>query len=238
MCVDGCRTYGGGMDGGHADYIRVLPAMLLPLPDELSFEEGATISCGTGTAFQGLRRLDLAAGETLAVFGQGPVGLSATLLANAMGARVVAIDVSAERLSLARELGADHVINAAREDAIAIIRELTNGEGANASLDCTGMSPARNAAVKSAKKWGRVCLVGIGGNTEFEITSDFIHKQLTIHGSWTLGTNEQAECARFVVDHQIPLHKIYTHRFRLDDAARAYEIFDTQTTGKGVFIFD
>jgi threonine dehydrogenase-like Zn-dependent dehydrogenase len=238
MCVDGCRTYGGGVDGGHADYIRVLPSMLLPLPDELSFEEGAAISCGTGTAYQGLRRLDLAAGGTVAVFGQGPVGLSATLLAKAMGARVVAIDISPERLTLARNFGADEIINSAGTDAVKAVLALTHGEGADAALDCTGKSPARVAAVKSARKWGRVCLVGIGGSTEFEITRDFIHKQLTVHGSWTLGTKEQAACARFVVDHKIPLRKIYTHRFTLEDAARAYEIFDTQTTGKGVFVFD
>ena len=238
MCADGCLTYGGGVDGGHAEYIRVLPGMLLPLPDKLSFEEGAAISCGTGTAYQGLRRLAVTAAEILAVFGQGPVGLSATLLGRAMGARVVAIDIATERLSLARELGADHVINAAAEDAVAAIRDLTDGEGADAALDCTGKSPARNAAVKSAKKWGRVCFVGVGGNTEFDITRDFIHKQLTVYGSWTLGTIEQADCARFVVEHKIPLHKIYTHRFRLEDAKRAYEIFDTQTTGKGVFLFD
>jgi threonine dehydrogenase-like Zn-dependent dehydrogenase len=238
MCVDGCLTYGGGVDGGHADYIRVVPRMLLPLPDELSFEEGATISCGTGTAYQGLRRLALTAADALAIFGQGPVGLSATLLAKAMGARVIAIDISTERLSLARELGADHVINAANEDAVAVIRDVTDGEGADASLDCTGKSPARNAAVRSARKWGRVCLVGVGGNTEFDITRDFIHKQLTVHGSWTLGTNEQADCAHFVVEHKIPLHRIYTHRFKLEEAARAYEIFDTQTTGKAVFLFD
>jgi (R,R)-butanediol dehydrogenase/meso-butanediol dehydrogenase/diacetyl reductase len=66
-----------------------------------------------------------------------------------------------------------------------------------------------------------VCLIGIGGATEFEITRDFIHKQLTVHGSWTLGVLEQAECARFVVDRAIPLHRIYTHRFRLEEAAQA-----------------
>jgi threonine dehydrogenase-like Zn-dependent dehydrogenase len=238
MCVDGCKTYGGGVDGGHADCIRVLPGMLLPLPDELSFEEGAAVSCGTGTAYQGLRRLALGSGETLAVFGQGPVGLSATLLAKAMGARVVAIDISQERLALARDFAADEVIDSTERDAVRAILDLTHGEGADAALDCTGKSPARIAAVKSARKWGRVCLVGIGGNTEFEITRDFIHKQLTVHGSWTLGTKEQAECARFVVEKKIPLHRIYTHRFALEDAVRAYEIFDTQTTGKGAFVFE
>jgi (R,R)-butanediol dehydrogenase/meso-butanediol dehydrogenase/diacetyl reductase len=236
MCIKGYVTYGGGVDGGHADFIRVLPGMLLPLPDELTFEEGAAISCGSGTAYQGLRRLEISGLDTLAVFGQGPVGLSATMLGKAMGARVIAADISSQRLSLARDLGADHAVNPNEHDPIEAIRELTCGEGAAAAIDCTGSSPARLAAVRSVRKWGRVCLVGIGGPTEFEITKDFIHKQLTLHGSWTLGVLEQIACARFVVDRKIPLHRIYTHRFKLDDAVEAYRLFDTQTTGKGVLI--
>src|SRR5206468_3078786 len=81
-------------------------------PESLTFEEGAAISCGTGTAYGALKRLDVSGRDTLAVFGQGPVGLSATLLGRAMGARVIAIDVAPERLALAREFGAEAVINA------------------------------------------------------------------------------------------------------------------------------
>ena len=238
MCVEGYLTYGGGVDGGHADYIRVLPSMLIALPDELTFEEGAAISCGSGTAYQGLRRLAVSGLDTLAVFGQGPVGLSATMFGKAMGARIIALDISNERLSLAREFGADNTVNPNEQDPVAAVRDLTHGEGADAVIECTGKSPARVAAMKSARKWGRVCLVGAGGTTEFEITPLFIHKQLTVYGSWTLGTLEQADCAQFVIDRAIPLHRIYTHRFKLEEAAQAYELFDTQTTGKGVLVFD
>src|SRR3546814_7767504 len=78
---------------------------LVPLPDELSFEVGAAISCGTGTAYGALQRLDLRGDQTIAIFGQGPVGLSATQLAVAMGARVVALDISPERLPMAQAFG-------------------------------------------------------------------------------------------------------------------------------------
>ena len=79
--------------------LKVCPARtLVPLPDELSFETGAAISCGTGTAWGALHRLGLQGDHTIAIFGQGPVGLSATQLAAAMGARVIALDVSEERL--------------------------------------------------------------------------------------------------------------------------------------------
>src|SRR5438093_11784611 len=105
----------------------VVPATtLVPMPDAITFEEGAAISCGTGTAYGALKRLDVSGRDTLAVFGQGPVGLSATMLGRAMGARVIAVDVSPERLALARELGAEHTINAKETDPVTAPRPPTH----------------------------------------------------------------------------------------------------------------
>src|SRR5579871_1025752 len=84
-------VYGNNAHGGHARYLKVPAFTLVPLPDELSFTAGAAISCGTGTAYGALRRLNLSGNDTIALFGQGPVGLSATQLAAAMGARVIAL---------------------------------------------------------------------------------------------------------------------------------------------------
>ena len=86
---------------------------LIRLPDSLSFKTGAAISCGTGTAFAAIKRVGLSADETVAVFGQGPVGLSCTMLAKAFGARVIAVDVEPSRLEMAKQFGADHVVDAA-----------------------------------------------------------------------------------------------------------------------------
>jgi threonine dehydrogenase-like Zn-dependent dehydrogenase len=237
LCVKGGHlVYGANANGGHGDYILVRPHMLVPLAEELSFEEGASISCGTGTAFDALRRLDVSGRDTLAVFGQGPVGLSATLLAKSMGARVIAIDFSPERLDLAASFGADETLNAKDVDTVSAVRELTHGEGATTTLDCTGQPEARVNAVKSAAVWGRVCFVGEGNTATFDVSPDIIHKQLTIYGSWTFSSVGQAECARFIIDHEIDLTRLLTHRFSLDQAAEAYRLFDTQTTGKGVFV--
>jgi threonine dehydrogenase-like Zn-dependent dehydrogenase len=237
LCVKGGHlVYGANANGGHGDFILVKPYMLVPLSDELSFEEGASISCGTGTAFDALRRLQVSGRDTLAVFGQGPVGLSATLLATAMGARVIAVDVSSERLDLAKAFGADQTLNASDTDTVAAIRELTHGEGATTTLDCTGQPEARVNAVKSASMWGRVCFVGEGKTVTLDVSPDVIHKQLTIYGSWTFSSVGQAECARFIIDHGIDLSRLLTHRFSLYQAEEAYKLFDTQTTGKGVFV--
>jgi threonine dehydrogenase-like Zn-dependent dehydrogenase len=237
LCPHGIVVYGVTGHGGHAHYLKVPASTLVPLPDELSFEEGAAISCGTGTAYGALVRLDVSGRDTLAVFGQGPVGLSATMLGAAMGARVIALDVGPERRRLAQELGADVVIDPRAQDPVAALREATRGEGVDAALDCTGHPDARAQAVRSARTWGRVCFVGEGGSVTLDVSPDLLRRQLTLLASWTFSTVGQAACARFVVDRQVPLRRLLTHRFRLDQAAEAYKLFDTQTTGKGVFVF-
>src|SRR3989475_167829 len=203
----------------------------------LGLGTGGPVSCGTGTAYGALKRIDVSGRDTLVVFGQGPVGLSATLLGRAMGARVIAVDVSPERLKLAKDFGADEIVNSKETDPVAAVNELTHGEGAECTMDCTGVAEARVAAVRSAGTWGRVCFVGEGGTTTFDISQQMLRRQLTIHASWTFSAMGQAECARFIVDKKIPLKTIFTHRFKLEEADQAYRLFDTQTTGKGVFLF-
>jgi threonine dehydrogenase-like Zn-dependent dehydrogenase len=232
LCREGIVVYGVTANGGHAEYLKVPARTLVPLPDELSFVEGAAVSCGTGTAYGALRRMHLAGGSTLAVFGQGPVGLSATLLGAKMGARVIAIETNAERRALAKEFGADVAVDSAEA-----IKEFTHGEGVDLALDCTGIAAARLAAVRSAKTWGTVCFVGEGGEVTLDVSRDLLRKQLTLIGSWTFSAMGQAECARFIVDGGIKLEKIFSHRWKLDQADEAYRVFDTQSTGKGVIVF-
>src|SRR6266478_1918921 len=237
LCRQGIVVYGMTGHGGHAPFMSVPAYTLVPLPEPLGFAAGAAISCGTGTAYGALKRLDVSGRDTLAVFGQGPVGLSATMLGRAMGARVIAIDVAPERLALAREFGAEAVVNAKETDPVAALRELTHGEGVETAMDCTGNPDARVAAVRSATTWGRVAFVGEGNTTTFDISQDMIRRQLTIHASWTFSSVGQAECARFVADRRVGLGRLLTHRFRIEQAEEAYRLFDTQTTGKGVFTF-
>jgi threonine dehydrogenase-like Zn-dependent dehydrogenase len=237
LCRKGIVVYGATGDGAHADYMKVPARTNVPLPDELSFEEGAAVSCGTGTAYGALKRIDVSGRDTLAVFGQGPVGLSATMLGAAMGARVIAVDIAPERLALAKAFGAEAVVNSRETDPVAAINDLTHGEGAEATMDCTGLPEPRVQAVRSAGTWGRVCFVGEGGATTFDISRDLIRRQLTLIASWTFSAMGQWECARFVADRKIPLERLLTHRFTLDQAEEAYRLFDTQTTGKGVFVF-
>jgi threonine dehydrogenase-like Zn-dependent dehydrogenase len=236
LCRAGITVYGVTAHGGHAQYLKVPVRTIVELPEELSFAEGAAVACGTGTAFGALRRMRLAGGDTLAVFGQGPVGLSATLLGTAMGARVIAVETGAERLKLAEEFGADETIDASTEDVSKKIAELTKGQGADLALDCTGVAAARRAAVRCVKTWGTACYVGEGGDVTLDVSPDLLRRQVTLIGSWTFSAMGMLECARFIADRKIDLERIFSHRWRLEQVDEAYRSFDTQTTGKGVFL--
>ena len=236
MCLEGATVFGANGNGAHARYMKVPVDTLVPLPDALSFETGAAISCGTGTAYGALKRLNLQGGETVAIFGQGPVGLSATQLAAAMGARVIALDVSPDRCKLAREFGAHDVIDARSNNPVEAIRELTHGEGAHKTLDTSGAGEARAAAVRAARSWGTACYVGERGQVTLDVSPDLLRRQITLIGSWTFSRQGQADCAEFMADHNIAVDKLFTHRWRLDQAEEAYRLFDTQTTGKGVIL--
>ena len=155
LCGEGFVVYGVTAHGAHADYIKVPARTLVELPDSLSFETGAAISCGTGTAYGALRRMNLSGRDTLAVFGQGPVGLAANQLGAAMGARVIALDPSPERRALAPAFGADAVIDPAADDPVEALKELTGGAGVDLALDCSGAEAARSSAVKATRTWGR-----------------------------------------------------------------------------------
>ncbi|MFC0385161.1 zinc-dependent alcohol dehydrogenase family protein [Muricoccus vinaceus] len=236
MCDDGSTTFGANGDGAHARYMKVPAESLIPLPDALSFRAGAAISCGTGTAWGGLDRLGLRGSETIAIFGQGPVGLSGTQLASAMGARVIALDIDPGRLARAAEFGADATVDARRNDVVEAIRDLTGGHGADCTMDCTGAAEARSAAIRSARKWGRVVFLGEGGTVTIDVSNEMNRKQLSIFGSWTFSRNGQADCARFVVERGLDVDSLFTHEWPLEQAEEAYRLFDTQTMGKGLLV--
>jgi len=238
LCVEGVKeVYGVTGHGAHARYMKCPARTLVPLPDELSFDAGAAISCGTGTAWGALHRLDLQGNHTIAVFGQGPVGLSVTLLAAHMGARVIALDTSEERLARAKEFGAEVLINPLKtENVVQAIRDLTHGRGADVSLDASSSPQARAQAVRCVRTWGKACFVGEGDSVTLDVSSDLLRRQVTLMGSWTFSTVGQADCARYIADRGIDIDRLFTHRWKLEQAEEAYQLFDKQTSGKGVIL--
>jgi threonine dehydrogenase-like Zn-dependent dehydrogenase len=235
LCPHGIVVYGMTGHGGPRAVHESARLHLVPLPDAISFEEGAAISCGTGTAY------GRCAGSTLRPRHPRGVrpragGAERHHAGRRHGARVIAVDIAPERLKLARDFGARAVINSKETDPVAALKQLTHGEG----VDRRWTAPAcRRAGGRGAEHahLGPGLLRGRGRAGDARREPDMLARQLTIIASWTFNTVGQAECARFIADKKVPLKRLLTHRYTLDEAAAAYTLFDTQTTGKGVFVF-
>ena len=114
------------------------------------------------------------------------------------------------------------------------IKDITHGRGAHASLDASSSPLARAQAVRCVRTWGKACFVGEGDSVTLDVSSDLLRRQVTLIGSWTFSTVGQADCARYIADREIDIDKLFTHKWKLDQAKEAYELFDHQTSGKGV----
>ena len=155
------KMLGHHVDGGYAEYIAVPARNAIPLPDEISFEEGATLMCASATALHALRKSRVKAGETVAVFGIGGLGLSAIQLAKAMGAvEVYAVDIQQDKLELASEYNATP-IDASRCDPVEEIHKLTRGKGVDVALEMIGLQQTMKQTVQSLGVMGRAVIVGI-----------------------------------------------------------------------------
>jgi len=155
------KMIGHHVDGGYAEYIAVPARNAISLPDEIPFEAGATLMCASATAMHALHKGRVKAGETVAVFGVGGLGLSAIQLAKASGAvEVYAVDIKQDKLELASEYHAIP-IDASRIDAVAEIRKLTKGKGVDVALEMIGMSKTMEQAIDSVGNLGRAVMVGL-----------------------------------------------------------------------------
>jgi propanol-preferring alcohol dehydrogenase len=161
FCTAG-QMIGKQRDGGYAEFIAVPASSVFPLPDEISFEFGAVMMCSSATALHALRKGRLAAGESVAIFGAGGLGMSAIQIARAMGALAIfAVDLDAGRLALAARLGAVPV-DAQRGDTTAEIKRLNGGRGVDVALDFVGVAATLRPAIASLAPFGRVVAVGLG----------------------------------------------------------------------------
>ncbi len=231
------RAFGTVFNGSAADYILSPQRNCLKLPDELSFERAVVLACAGGTAYQSVRLLGICAADTVAVFGLGPVGLSAAMFAGAQGARVIGIDVVPERLKIARKACDMETINATQDDPVEVIRDLTGGAGISAGGDYSGNQAAQEAMLNSAGKGARLAVVGIGDS--FRVTpQQHIMKKLKLLGSWIYNIGAHEEIVNFVLMHDLPLEKLITHRFKIEQGVEALECFDTGKTGKIVLTWE
>jgi 2-desacetyl-2-hydroxyethyl bacteriochlorophyllide A dehydrogenase len=159
FCTQG-KMIGKHVDGGYAEYIAVPARNAVPLGD-VPFDQGAILMCSSATSFHALRKAHLQAGETVAVFGAGGLGMSAIQLARAMGAvQVYAVDINDDKLGLAERYGAIPV-HATRTDPVAEIRRLTGGRGVDVAVEVIGLKVTMEQAARCLAVLGRAVLVGI-----------------------------------------------------------------------------
>jgi 2-desacetyl-2-hydroxyethyl bacteriochlorophyllide A dehydrogenase len=182
FCVSGAMI-GKHRDGGFAEFVVMPARSLFRLPEEVPFEQGAVLMCSSATSLHALKQARLISGESVAVFGVGGLGFSAIQLAKAFGAReVFAVDIKPGKLEMAKGFGA-FPVNAAREDAVAQIRELTNGRGVDVALELIGLPSTMRQAVRCLAIKGRAALAGITEQS-FEIAPyhEVLNKEAEIIG--------------------------------------------------------
>jgi propanol-preferring alcohol dehydrogenase len=178
------KMLGHHVDGGYAEYVSVPARNAIPLPDEIPFAEGATLMCASATAFHALHKGRVKAGETVAVFGVGGLGMSAIQLAKAMGAvEVYAVDIKQDKFELASEYTAIP-IDASRVDAVQEIRKLTKGKGVDVSLEMIGTRKTMEQAIDSVGNLGRAVMVGLNQQPiEINTYMQVLGKEAEIIGS-------------------------------------------------------
>ncbi|GAA4655760.1 zinc-binding dehydrogenase [Arthrobacter gyeryongensis] len=231
------KCLGFDVHGGDADYFVLPERNCLQLPDELSFRAGAVMTDMLGSQYHVQKQLGVAGGKTLAVFGMGPMGLAAVLVGKAFGARIIAVDVIANRLEQASRLGADVVINSGTDDALQRVRELTQGRGAEICIDCSGNPAGQNSALDAAAKLGAVALVGESRATEINPSEQIIRKLLTVVGGWYFPISDWEGIVRLVLDQKVPVEKLISHEFSINQAEEAFQAFDRRETEKALFIW-
>lgn len=232
-------AYGWQRDGGHAPYLLAEENTCIPLPDNLTYLDGALVACGFGTAWEALTRMRVDGRDRLLITGLGPVGLAAAMLGKALGAtQVIGVDANPGRIALAQELGLVDTALSASDDTLSGILDATGGKGCEASIDCSGASSARLLALQGTRQWGRCAFVGEGGTVSFDVSPVLIHQQITLFGSWVTSLGHMTELLERLSRWELHPDKTVTHRFPIEKAAEAYDTADKGIGGKVAIVFE
>ncbi|MBU3063268.1 zinc-binding dehydrogenase [Nocardia sp. NEAU-G5] len=220
----GHRAMGMSVDGGFAEYVVNHVSTLYRLPDAVSFEEAVMITTA-GTSMYAIDTMGgLVAGDTVAVIGPGPVGLTAVQLLKAMGAaRVILTGTRASRLRLGSELGADVVVDAGETDPVAAVLEATGGLGVDAVLECSGANETVDQAIRMCKPAGRIVLVGYFHGPVTADLNRAVKTGLTLFTIRGEGNRAVGRAVTMAERGLLRTAPLITHRFPLDDIAEAFD---------------
>ena len=243
MCEVGeyasCRNYnyfGSRCDGGFAEYIAV-PTWNLILADErISYEEAAMAE-PAAVSLHALDRAGVTLGDTVAVFGAGPIGLMLAEFAKALGAlKVILLDIDQSKIDFARRLGYRYAVNSLQTDYAAYVGEVTGGRGADICVEGAGAASAYAGCLKCAKPQGKVVLMGnpigdmpLAQKDYWEI----LRKQLNVFGTWnssyTQKKNDWQIALEAMASGRLNVKPFITHRFGLDECGVAFAMMKDRT---------
>lgn len=223
-----CSNYdymGSRSDGAFAEYISVPVWNAIPAPDGLSFEEIAMAE-PLSVAIHALRQAGLDIGDHVFISGAGPIGLMLGKWAEAWGAgRVVLADIDPAKLAFAERVGFRHVIDARDRGLQNLVRDLTDGRGADICVEGAGSSPSWENCLKAARPFGKVVLMG-NPSGDMKLTQngywEILRKQLSLHGTWNssvagLPKNEWKLALDFMDRGKIDVKPLVTHRVAMEE---------------------
>ena len=224
----GCTAGFEPSGGGFAEYVRVMDWIVehgtVRIPDGVSFEQACFVE-PVNTCMKGIEALRLRQGETVLTIGQGPIGIMLSVLARRAGVTLITSDLYPERLRIGSSFGLDLTIEASRANVVERVRELTEGRGADAVILAVGGNSLIRTAMDAARPGGRVLLFAQTQHGEVVIDPAAICvDEKTLVGSYSASVDLQEESVRFVMNREMDLERLVSHRFPLSQSPQALEL--------------
>ena len=230
------RRAGRDFNGSMGQRVVIAARNVFRLHDDLTWVDGVFMACNFGTAFSAVRRAGVSGEDSVAVFGLGPVGLCVAVTAKAMGARVIGVELSAERRALAERVVRCEVVDPAAGSAAEAVLALTGGVGVDVALDATGVGAAQNAAIDATRPMGTMVFIGVGGETTISPFRQLIAKDLNVFGSYTYKLGETDDMTRFLLRHRLNFGAIVGRTCGPREAESAFA--DALSASMGKVLFD
>jgi L-iditol 2-dehydrogenase len=224
----GCTAGFEPSGGGFAEYVRVMDWIVekgtVRIPEGVSFEQACFVE-PVNTCIKGIETLHLQADETVLVIGQGPIGLILAVLAQRAGARVVTSDLYSARLTIANSFGLKTTIDASRNDAVKAVREMTDGRGADAVILAVAGSGLIRPAMDATRPGGRVLLFAQTARGEVTIDPAAVCvDEKALLGSYSASVDLQSASVGFVMNREMDLERLISHRFALEESVEALKL--------------
>ena len=215
------------VDGAFAEYVTVPEKVLHKLPEDMTYEQGASID-PIASAYHPVKKASIGSEDTVVVFGPGPIGLYAVQIAKAEGAKKVinvGIEGDEERLELAKELGADHTI-VSGPNILEEISRLTDGRMADVVVEATGHPSVFETALSGVRKHGTVIMIGIFHAPATANIAQIVRREIQIKGSICYTWTDYKECMDLVESGKVKVEPMISHTFDLKDMDKALEVID------------